>query len=55
MPIWTTQPRACRARVIARPGFHSIVTTMLLVALSILIVKDIITQRSGLPAPPALT
>ena len=39
------------ARTIMRPRFYSIVTTMLLVALSILIVKDIITRRWGSPPP----
>jgi hypothetical protein len=33
------------ARAIARPRFHGIVTTMLLVALSFMIVKDIIVRR----------
>ena len=41
------------ARAIARPRFHSIVTTLLLMALSVLILKDIIIRRWGLVTPPS--
>jgi hypothetical protein len=39
------------ARAIARRRFHSIVTTMLLIALSALIVRDILVRRWGSPPP----
>jgi hypothetical protein len=41
------------ARAIARPRFQSIVTTMLLIALSVLIVRDIIIRRWSSAAPPS--
>ena len=44
-----TQPTA---RAIARLRYRSIVTTMLVMALSLLIVRDIIIRRWG-SAPPA--
>jgi hypothetical protein len=37
------------ARAIARPRFQSIVTTMLLIALSVLIVRDFLVRRWGSP------
>jgi hypothetical protein len=39
------------ARATARPRLHSIVTTMLLIALSLLIVRDILVRRWGSPPP----
>jgi len=41
------------ARAIARPRFQSIVTTMLVMALSVLIVRDIIIRRWSSATPPA--
>jgi hypothetical protein len=40
------------ARVIARLHYRGIITTLLLIALSVMIVKDIILRRWG-SAPPA--
>ena len=39
------------ARAMARPRFRSVVTTMLLIALTVLIVRDILVRRWG--SPPA--
>lgn len=39
------------ARAIARPDFRGIVTTMLVIALSVLIVRDILVRRWGSPPP----
>jgi hypothetical protein len=39
------------ARAIVRPNFRGIVTTMLVMALSIMIVRDILVRRWG--SPPA--
>jgi len=39
------------ARAIARPRFQSIVTTMLVMALSVLIVRDILVRRWSSPPP----
>jgi hypothetical protein len=39
------------ARAIARLRYRSIVTTMLVMALSLLIVRDIIIRRWGSPPP----
>jgi hypothetical protein len=39
------------ADAVARPRFYSIVTTMLLMALSVLIVRDIIVRWWGSPPP----
>jgi hypothetical protein len=39
------------ARAITRLRYRSIVTTMLVMALSVLIVKDIILRRWGSPPP----
>jgi hypothetical protein len=39
------------ARAVTRTRFHSIVTTMLLMALGVLIVRDIILRRWGSPPP----
>jgi hypothetical protein len=38
-------------RVAARTRFHSILTKMLLIALSVMIVRDIILRRWGSPPP----
>jgi len=43
-----TQPTA---RAIARLRYRSIVTTMLVMALSMLIVRDILVRRWGSPPP----
>ena len=37
----------------ARTRFRGVVTTMLVMALSLLIVRDIIIRRWGSPTPPA--
>jgi hypothetical protein len=47
------QKNSPTARAIARPRFHGIVTTMLLVALSFMIVMDILVRRWGSATPPA--
>jgi hypothetical protein len=50
------QKNSPTARAIARPGFHNIVTTMLLIALSFMIVRDILARRWGsLPPAPDVT
>ena len=41
------------ARAPARPHFRSVVTTMLVMALSMLIAKDIILRRWGSATPPS--
>jgi hypothetical protein len=41
------------ARAVARNRFRSIVTTILLMALSLMIVRDILVRRWGSAAPPA--
>jgi hypothetical protein len=43
--------RSPTARAIARLRYRSIVTTMLVMALSLLIVRDIIIRRWGSPPP----
>jgi len=40
-------------RVAARTRFHSILTTMLLIALSVMIVRDILIRRWGSATPPS--
>ena len=45
-----SSPTAC---AIARLRYRSIVTTMLVMALSLLIVRDIIIRRWGSATPPA--
>jgi hypothetical protein len=44
--------RSPTGRTIARLRYRSIVTTMLLIALSMLIVRDIIIRRWGSPPSP---
>jgi hypothetical protein len=43
------------ARAATRTRFHSMVATMLLVALSVLIVRDILLRRWGSATPPPPT
>ena len=44
---------ASTARAVARTRFHGIVTTMLLMTLSMLIVRDILLRRWTSATPPA--
>ena len=37
----------------ARPRLRSVITTVLLIMLSVMIVRDILVRRWGGPAPPA--
>jgi hypothetical protein len=44
------------ARVAARPHFRSVVTTIMLILMTVMIVRDIIVRRWGSPpAPPDVT
>jgi len=37
----------------ARPRFHSVITTALLIMITVMIVRDILVRRWGSSAPPA--
>jgi hypothetical protein len=37
----------------ARPRFRSVITTVLLIMISVMIVRDIVVRRWGSSAPPA--
>ena len=39
------------ARVAARPRFHNTVTTIMLILMTVMIVRDIIVRRWGSPPP----
>lgn len=43
--------QSAKASAVARPQFRSLVTTMLVIALSLLIVRDILVRRWGSPPP----
>jgi hypothetical protein len=48
-------PKNRPARVAARPRFRSTVTTIMLILMTVMIVRDIIVRRWGSPPSPDVT